>query len=66
MDRRLHKRYLDYRERHGYFGRKLPLLSAADYTRFDAELADLAAKGEEREDEDEERYTELLRLLLRD
>jgi hypothetical protein len=66
MERRLHKRYLDYRERHVYFGRKLPLLGAADFTALDAEAADLGAKGEERDDEEEARYADVLRLLLRD
>jgi len=66
MDPRLHKRYLDYRERHGYFGWKKPLLNAADYTRLDAEAAQLLALGEDRDDEEEERYAALLYVLLRD
>ncbi len=67
MDRRVHKRYLDYRERHGYFGWKKPLLSAADYIRLDAEAEALAALGEEgRGDEEEQRYKDLLYVLLRD
>jgi hypothetical protein len=66
MDRRLHKRYLDYRERHVYFGWKKPLLNAEDYSRLDAEAADLEAKGEERDDEEEERFAALLYVLLRD
>jgi hypothetical protein len=66
MDRTLHKRFLDYRERYEYFGRKMPLLSAADFTRLDAELAALTALGEDRDDEDEERHAALLHVLLRD
>jgi hypothetical protein len=66
MDRRVHKRYLDYRERHGYFGWKKPLLNAADYVRLDAEAEVLEAKGESRDDEEEERYAAILHVLLRD
>jgi hypothetical protein len=67
MDRRLHKRYLDYRERHGYFGFKKPLLSRADYERLDAEAEALEALGEDgRDDEEAVRYRDLLYVLLRD
>jgi hypothetical protein len=66
MDRTIHKRYLDYRERHVYFGWKKPILSAADYTRLDAEFTTLEAKGEERDDEEEEQFAALLHVLLRD
>jgi hypothetical protein len=66
MDRRVHKRYLDYRERHVYFGWRKPLLNAADYVRLDAEADALAAKGEERDDEEEERYAALQLVLLLD
>ena len=66
MDRRVHKRYLDYRERHVYFGFRKPLLSREDYIRLDAEALELGAKGEERDDEEEERYAALLFVLLRD
>jgi len=67
MDRRVHKRYLDYRERHVYFGWRKPILSAADYERLDAEAEVLLAKGEEeRDDEEEERFAAILHVLLRD
>jgi hypothetical protein len=66
MDRRLHKRYLDYRERHIYFGKHKPLLGAADFERLDGEAESLAAKGDERDDEEEERYALVLEVLLRD
>ena len=66
MDRRLHKRYLDYRERHVYFGWKKPLLVADHYARLDAEAEVLEAKGAERDDEEEERFAALLHVLLRD
>jgi len=67
MDRTVHKRYLDYRERYVYFGRQMPLLTAVDFTRLSAELTVLEAKGEEeRDDEEEERFAALLHVLLRD
>jgi hypothetical protein len=66
MDPRVHKRYLDYRERHVYFGWKKPILNAADYVRLDSEAEVLTAKGEERDDEEEERFAALLHVLLRD
>ncbi len=66
MDRRVHKRYLDYRERHGYFGWRKPLLSSADYVRLDQEAAALEAVGDARDDEEEERWRALLYVLLRD
>jgi hypothetical protein len=66
MDRRVHKRYLDYRERHVYFGWKKPLLNADDYVRLDAEAELLEAKKEERDDEEEERFAALMHVLLRD
>jgi hypothetical protein len=66
MDRRVHQRYLDYRDRHVYFGWRKPLLGAEDYVRLDAELEALTAQGEERDDEDEERYAALMHVLLMD
>ncbi len=66
MDQETHKRYLDYRERHVYFGKKKPLLTAAEFTSADAEARLLEAKGEAREDEEEARLAELLALLFRD
>jgi len=66
MDRTVHKRYLDYRERHVYFGHKMPILSATDFTRLSAELAVLEAQGDDRDDEEEERRAALLHVLLKD
>jgi hypothetical protein len=66
MDRRVHKRYLDYRERYVYFGRNKPLLSAVDFERLSDEANLLQARGEERDDEDEERFALLLEVLLLD
>jgi hypothetical protein len=67
MDPATHKRFLDYRERHKYFGKRLQLLSMAEFGPLDQEQRALHAKGEEgRDDEEEQRYAELSRLLLRD
>ena len=68
MDPVTHKRYLDYRERHDYFGEGLRMrkLTAAEFAEHDAELRALAAKGEARDDEEDARHAELSKLLLRD
>ncbi len=66
MEKDVHKRYLEYRDLHVYFGGKKPLLSAADFTAADAEYGVLRDKGEGREDEEEARLKELATLLHRD
>jgi hypothetical protein len=66
MDRETHARYLDYREKHGYFGGKKPMLGSADFEAADKELNELEAKGEKRDDEEEARFNELATLLHRD
>ena len=67
MDPETHKRFLDYRERHGYFGSTKPMLTREQFIAADTEQRDLDAKGEEgRDDEEEARWTELSRLLFRD
>lgn len=66
MDPVTHKRYLDYRERHVYFGKKKPLLGADEFVAADREARDLDAKGDARDDEEEARLAELLALLFRD
>lgn len=67
MDPATHKRFLDYRERHKYFGKRQQLLSMAEFEPLDKEHRALDAKGEEgRDDEEEQRHAELSRLLLRD
>ncbi len=67
MDPATHKRFLDYRERHRYFGRRLKLLTMAEFEAADKEHRALDAKGEGgRDDEEQARYDELSRLLLRD
>jgi hypothetical protein len=66
MDRETHARYLDYREKHQYFGGKKPMLNMADFETADKEFGELDAKGDKREDEEEVRYEELATLLHRD
>ncbi len=69
MDPVTHKRFLDYREAYEYFGEGLRArkLTAAEFAEYDVEQRALAAKGEEgRDDEDEARFAELSKLLLRD
>jgi hypothetical protein len=67
MDPETHKRYLDYRDRHGYFGATTPILAREDFLKADAEQRTLDAKGEEsRDDEEEARWLELSKLLFRD
>lgn len=60
-----HKRYLDYRERHSYFGGRLALLSMGEFDAAERELAELSAKAR-RDDDDDARIAELERMLLRD
>jgi hypothetical protein len=66
VDRETHQRYLDYRERHGYFGATTPLLTRDKFLEADAEHRALDAKGEARDDEEEQRWAELAKLLFRD
>ena len=66
MDPTTHKRFLDYRQRHGYFGKSSPMLGAADFEAADAEQRALDAKGDARSDEEEERFGDLSALLFRD
>ncbi len=65
MDPATHKRYLDYRQKHEYFGRQLRMLAMDEFAKLDAEQRLLDAK-EPRDDEEEARYAELSQLLLRD
>lgn len=65
-DQRAHKRYLEYRERHGYFGKSERLLSLAEYGLLEPELTALDAKGDRRDDDEEARFEELARMLFRD
>ncbi|HEY8074633.1 MAG TPA: hypothetical protein VIF62_10990 [Labilithrix sp.] len=66
MDRNTHQRYLDYRDRHGYFGAQQKVLGMDEFAKLDAEHAALAAREGQRDDDEEERFAELTKLLLRD
>ena len=66
MEKTVHKRYLEYRDLHVYFGGKKPIMAAPDFTAADAEYGELFAKGEARDDEEEARLAELATLLHRD
>lgn len=66
MDPKQHRRFLDYREMHGYFGKNTKMLDAATFAAADDEHRALAAKGEARDDEEEARFAELAAVLLRD
>ncbi len=66
MDPTTHKRFLDYRERHAYFGASHKQLSADEFTAADAEQRALDEKGDARSDEEEVRFAELSALLFRD
>jgi hypothetical protein len=66
VDPRTHKRYLDYRERHAYFGKRQKQLSMDEFAKAESELQPLEAKGERRDDDEEARFAELCRELLRD
>ena len=66
-DRQAHKRYLEYRDRHSYFGKSEKLLTLEEYSPLETELAALEAKGEDgRDDEEEARFSELAKWLFRD
>ena len=66
MDRETHQRYLDYRERHAYFGASTKLLPPAEFETLDREHAALAAREAELDDEERVRFEEVATLLLRD
>jgi hypothetical protein len=66
MDRLLHQRYLDYREMFTYFGRKITILTAAEFGAADEELRVLVRKGKARDASEDERKSELEKLLFRD
>ena len=66
-DRQVHKRYLEYRDRHSYFGKVERLLTLAEYIPLEIELAELEIKGEDhRDDEEEARFAVVARILFRD
>jgi hypothetical protein len=67
MDRTTHARFLEYREKFTYFGRGgMVRMDAATFEAADREQRELAAKGDTRDDEEEARFEELTRLLMRD
>ena len=66
IDRQSHKRYLEYRDRHSYFGKMERLLTFADYVPLETELSELELKGDGRDDEEEVRFADLAKLLFRD
>lgn len=69
LDPETHKRYLDYRERYGYFVKQGQgaMLGPVEFAAADKEQRALDAIGEgQRDDEEEARYEELSRILLRD
>lgn len=67
VDPTTHKRFLEYRERHVYFGAQAKPLGAEEFVAADAEQRALEAKGEGARDDDEEaRFEALSKLLFRD
>ncbi len=67
MDPTVHKRFLDYREAFGYFGRSgMVRLGPAEFEAADAEHRALAALGDARDDEEDVRFAELGKILFRD
>jgi hypothetical protein len=68
MDGLVHKRFLDYRERHIYFAKEssTPCLTYEDFVLVDAEERCLDAKEDARDDDEEARFVALRRLLFRD
>lgn len=66
-DANVHKRFLDYRERHVYFGKKVPILDYEQFAKLDAEQRELDQMGEEgRDDEEEARFRAISLILFRD
>lgn len=66
VDKATHKRYLEYRERHEYFGSTAPVLDREAFLAADAEQRLLDDKGEARDEDEEARWLELSKQLFRD
>jgi hypothetical protein len=72
MDTQVHKRFLEYRDRYGYFakgegeGARTPSFSYEQFAKMDAEQRALEARADERDDEEEARFQQLTKLLFRD
>lgn len=66
-DPAVHKRYLEYRDKHVYFGKLTKQLTMAEFAALEPEFLALEAKGEDaRDDEEAERWEELARVLFKD
>ena len=66
-DPQAHKRYLEYRDRHSYFGKAEKILTLEEFVPREKELAALEALGEDaRDDEEQVRFAELAKVLFRD
>jgi hypothetical protein len=63
MSALVHKRFLDYRDLHQYFGAKKPPMPYLEFQKLDAEYRDLSQRA--RDDEEEVRLEELAQLLHR-
>jgi hypothetical protein len=68
MDPQAHRRFLDYRERFGYFAKELsaPMLWYDEFAAAEIELRALETRGDARDDEEEARFVELIKRLLLD
>jgi hypothetical protein len=66
VDPETHKRFLAYRDKHGYFGGTSPILGRDAFLAADKEQRELEAKGDRRDDDEEARWAELSKLLFRD
>lgn len=66
-DQAVHKRYLEYRDKHVYFGKTTPQLTMAQFIPLEQEFQLLEVKGEDgRDDEEAARWAELAAILFRD
>ena len=66
VDPETHRRLLEYRDRHAYFGGTDAILTKEQFLATDVEQRLLEAKGDSRDDEEEARYNELSKVLFRD
>lgn len=66
-DPAVHKRYLEYRDKHVYFGKLTQQLSMAEFESLEVEFTVLEAKGDDaRDDDEQERWEIVATLLFRD
>ena len=65
-DSTIHRLFLDYRERHAYFGRSQAMLTFDEFVTREDERRELLTKGETRTDDEEARLAELEVELLHD